>query len=283
MGCSGMWIELHDSAREHPKVLKLAKRLGITRVQALGHVISLWCWTLRMAADGDLRSFDSEDLELAADWDGTAGHFVEAALAVRLLDKGRYGFIVHDWDDYSGSLKAAQRTREWRKRKEDRGDDPPNPDRKRHGDVTVTSGDADRPTDRPTRPTDQTDLIARSARAHSVPAALSPVAVSIPLVSGEEFPLTEADTLEWASAFPAVDVPQCLRSIRQWCLANPQRRKTAKGVRRFVVSWLTREQDSGKRPPVNGQVPLTRKGQEMALALNAGGPDTFREFSRAKA
>jgi hypothetical protein len=43
--------------------------------------------------------------------------------------------------------------------------------------------------------------------------------------------------------------------MRAWLLANPKRRKTAKGVPRFVVAWLTREQERargaapGARPP----------------------------------
>lgn len=162
-----MWIELHDGVREHPKLLKLAKRLGISKAQAIGHVISLWCWTLRMAADGDLRSFDAEDLEIAAEWEGEQGAFTTAALGVKLLDKGRYGFVIHDWGDYSGSLKAAHRQREWRKNKEKQEKETLPNDDSSICDVTVTSQDstetsrhADRPTDRPkdqTRPTDQTD------------------------------------------------------------------------------------------------------------------------------
>jgi hypothetical protein len=116
-----MWIELHDSAREHPKVLRLARRLRISNSQALGHVISLWCWTLRMAPDGDLSSFCGEDLEVAAQWEGEPGAFVNAALEMRLVDRGEFGLVVHDWEDYSGSLKAAKRTREHRARKAEHG------------------------------------------------------------------------------------------------------------------------------------------------------------------
>src|SRR5690606_28512598 len=47
----------------------------------------------------------------------------------------------------------------------------------------------------------------------------------------------------------AVDVPQQLRAIRQWLIANPQKRKTSRGMKRFVVSWLTRDQDKGGSRP----------------------------------
>lgn len=84
------------------------------------------------------------------------------------------------------------------------------------------------------------------------PADDSPPALvtSIPLIDKTEHPITEAMAAEWAEAYPAVDVPQQLREMRVWCLANPKNRKTAAGVARFVTTWLGREQD--KAPRVGG-------------------------------
>lgn len=75
------------------------------------------------------------------------------------------------------------------------------------------------------------------------------VVLTIPLVSGEHA-VSELDVDEWAAAYPGVDVAQQLRAMRQWSLANPAKRKTRRGIRRFIVSWLGRQQDSG--PPTNG-------------------------------
>lgn len=112
-----MWIELHDGARDHPKVLKLARDLAISQVTALGHMVSLWAWTLRMAPDGNLSSFDSADIEIGAKWDGIPGAFVAACTSRRLLDLINGGYFVHDWIHYSGSLKVAERKRRERRRK----------------------------------------------------------------------------------------------------------------------------------------------------------------------
>lgn len=70
--------------------------------------------------------------------------------------------------------------------------------------------------------------------------------IQIPLVDQTEFGITEKHIAEWSESFPAVDVLQQLRSMRQWCLANPTRRKTKRGVSAFIVSWLTKEQDKGR-------------------------------------
>ena len=76
----------------------------------------------------------------------------------------------------------------------------------------------------------------------------------IPLNDGSEYPLYLRDVEEYAALYPAVDVVQELRKIRGWCLANPTRRKTWRGVRAFINTWLSKAQDKGGRrsePPEN--------------------------------
>lgn len=80
-------------------------------------------------------------------------------------------------------------------------------------------------------------------------AASSPEVCKLPLNDGSEFPIFESQSAEWGTLFPAVGVPQELRNMRAWLLANPTKRKTSRGVLRFVTSWLAREQD---KPHVSG-------------------------------
>lgn len=79
----------------------------------------------------------------------------------------------------------------------------------------------------------------------------SPV-VALPLNDGTEHAVSAAMVSEWSKSFPAVDVPQALRTMRAWLLAKPARRKTPRGVNAFVVSWLGREQDKGGPQRANG-------------------------------
>ena len=74
----------------------------------------------------------------------------------------------------------------------------------------------------------------------------TPAIVSIPLVDKTEFPVTQDMVDDWSTTFPAVDVPQQLREMRAWCVANPTKRKTPRGISAFIVTWLGKEQDSGK-------------------------------------
>lgn len=88
------------------------------------------------------------------------------------------------------------------------------------------------------------------------PEKSAPVACRLPLVSGEEFDVLESDVSEWCEAFPAVDVRQQLRAMRAWLNANPNKRKTSRGIKRFIVSWLDREQNRSRAAtPRQGQPP----------------------------
>ncbi len=70
--------------------------------------------------------------------------------------------------------------------------------------------------------------------------------IVIPLIGDGVQPIWEEDIKAWEESFPGVDVYQALRTMREWCISNPTKRKTPKGVRRFITNWLSRDQDSGK-------------------------------------
>lgn len=73
------------------------------------------------------------------------------------------------------------------------------------------------------------------------------------LNDGSEWRPTEALFAEYVRLYPNVDVKQEFNEMRLWCLSNPERRKTRRGVKRFVNGWLSREQDKGyRRPADNG-------------------------------
>lgn len=54
----------------------------------------------------------------------------------------------------------------------------------------------------------------------------------------------------WSSAFPGLAVPDEIRRAIVWMDDNPTRRKTAKGMAKFLFAWLSRAQDrgSGRQP-----------------------------------
>lgn len=99
-----------------------------------------------------------------------------------------------------------------------------------------------------------------------------PAVLVMPLAGGGEFGITQQHIDGWVEAYPGVDVIRQLASMRQWCLANPRKRKTRRGVLSFCNSWLMKEQDkAGSRLP---SAPAGRPGSfdPVAHVNQAGRP-----------
>ena len=82
-------------------------------------------------------------------------------------------------------------------------------------------------------------------------AADAPPVISLPLNDGTFFDVSENDRAKWSQLYPNVDVLQQLRNMAGWCDANPTKRKTRGGIKRFITAWLAREQDKGGKAPQN--------------------------------
>lgn len=76
--------------------------------------------------------------------------------------------------------------------------------------------------------------------------------ITLTLNDGSEYPIYDTQVQQWGELYPAVDVMQQLRAMRGWLDANPQNRKTKKGILRFVNAWLGKKQDRAQtvtKPP----------------------------------
>jgi len=85
-----------------------------------------------------------------------------------------------------------------------------------------------------------------------------PSVISIPLICKKDGPQLQFDVTQpmiddWVESFPAVDVMQQLREIRQWNLDNPVKRKTPTGIRKHISLWLSDKQNKGGSARQMGQ------------------------------
>jgi hypothetical protein len=64
--------------------------------------------------------------------------------------------------------------------------------------------------------------------------------VSFILENGKPWYLPEGKLSEYQETYPCLDVAAELRKARQWCIDNPARRKTARGMPAFLNRWLAR-------------------------------------------
>ena len=71
--------------------------------------------------------------------------------------------------------------------------------------------------------------------------------ITIILKGGSEHVIDDID--QWRRDFPGIDVESEMRKASSWCRNNPGRRKTARGIRRFLHNWLSRASESAVRAP----------------------------------
>lgn len=124
------WIESHQTLRQHPKLAKAARYLGISKVQMIGHLHCLWWWCLDYAQDGDLSIFEPADIAEAAEWEADPADLLHALTDVsRIGDRIGFlertengGLLIHDWFDYAGKL-IERRERDVQRKRAARGSD----------------------------------------------------------------------------------------------------------------------------------------------------------------
>lgn len=89
---------------------------------------------------------------------------------------------------------------------------------------------------------------------------------AIILKDGRYWEADPEDIIQWQRAYTDIDCFAEINAAACWCEANPSKRKTQRGVKKFLNSWLKRAQDSGGRSPfakVRADVIATR---DMTMA-----------------
>lgn len=302
-----MYLRLDEGFFTHPKTLALCRILQ--NREAGMFILRLWRWAVRSSPSGDLSGMDPQDIEDIAQWRGPPGACYAALASVEFIDElAAGGRVLHDWHDWTGAdveeLQAEARRKWWYRRHTAK---PPKcggalgrpeacpicvreaaPSAGRPPDIRRTSAvDQARPGQ--TRP-DQTggrEDSSSSGEAAGPPAPATPALLTFPTVrgrgeGGETWPYTQELEDELRGYFPTLDVRAAVLASLAWVKAKPERRKTAKGMRRFVTDWLGRAQNRGEHQLSRGSTSESRRapaGSGLELycdwhkqALNDGKP-----------
>jgi hypothetical protein len=91
------WYRADVTRPTHPKIKKLARRLGVTRMHAIGiHEVLCVIPAVAGRADGFLGSMDAEDLAIAVDWEGDHEVLLETLVSLAIVDRDPDGSLyVH--------------------------------------------------------------------------------------------------------------------------------------------------------------------------------------------
>lgn len=233
---------LNTGLAGHHKTKKLLRRLGPAGPWGL---VCLFLWTAANRSDGDLAGMSNEDIELAADWQGEPDGFVPVLVEIGFLDGDAGALKVHDWAEHNpwaaGAEDRAEASR-WAALCKRYGRDGAAERMPDYAERMRPARDPDAPLPSPS-PSPLPSPLPDQEPCPEPQAATEPAAITMPLNTGEEFPITQAKVAEFAGLYPAVQVLAELRKMRGWLINNPKNRKTKGGILRYVNSWLAREQD----------------------------------------
>jgi hypothetical protein len=213
------------------KQLAKLSRLGMEWHDVAGEVREA------LTADGQGRVYSKTQFEL---WTQAHGRHLEHVARMEEINKRR--------DEARNKRRdEARNKRRDEARNEDRNDDATT--------AATTLGTTE--TERVTVTETETEKETKTSAAASAPP--EPTAMdangdplTLPLINGIDWLVPAASCLEWVNAYPAVNVLTELLKMRAWLNANPKNRKTPAGVRKFVVNWLNRSQDSARPTGGNG-------------------------------
>lgn len=269
---------LHGSFWHDDKLRHLAELMGVRPAEAAGWMAQLWAAAVIKAPHGDLSKLRIAEVARWAWASEGAGapdaeRLVRAMVEARLLDEPEPGtLLIHDWE-LPTHLRDAQRKKQARDREREerlkqRGATtqeppyvPPALQKRRPGRVQCTSSGPDLIRPDLIRP-DLSNIAPRSTEhlpaqptLPSVCAELAPsgdstpeepALVTFPAQGAEkQWHLTAKVVAVLSTAYPQVDVLAEARKALAWVLASPERRKTARGYRRFLTAWVSRAVNSG--------------------------------------
>lgn len=264
-------IRLSCGFWSHPKTKRLVKRLGLEGVRSLQ---ILWAWAAQERPSGCLSGMDAEAIELAADWGGEDGQFFGECVG-RWIDEGEDGFCLHDWKDHnSWASEAENRSDAARLSRLARVNKDAAAGMRADGRVGITKEEYRlhsegtpyvRRTTVPTTPapspapatlTQEEIPSLRSGigaaqlevgPAHLVPVPQPEIFVFIPVNGDKDHAVTVEDLQEYKALYGNVDVELHLRKMRGYWASKPKnQRKTLRGIKTSINTWLAKEQDRAR-------------------------------------
>ncbi len=290
---AGDWIPLEVNMPRKPKVLRIARITGRKRPEVAGLLLDFWAWASNQTTDGILPDMDITDMVLAIT--DTDEAFWLAVVEVGWLEVHPDRLViprVDEWISRGAKARLLKNVRQarWRgnvdapvdarpstdaptteqNRTEELGDESPKTPLarslpKRQPSEPETS-EQENPADQQDRQTEAfgpTPASMRESRpctdASEMAAGENP-AIVFPVVGrgSHEWTLPVSLIPEFQTAYPHLDIMAEMRAARIWCITNRARRKTPKGMPKFLNNWLTNVQNgvyksaAGSAAPVNG-------------------------------
>ncbi|MCD1124834.1 hypothetical protein LPW36_02085 [Jinshanibacter sp. LJY008] len=235
---AGDWIKMRTDLQTHPKVVRIASALKADRLRVIGALHATWCLFGAHSVDGIMEGYTPETLNEMIAFD----NFAEVMISVGWLEFDGKHLSMPDFEAHNGQ-SAKRRAQEANRKKESR---------------KTSASEADKMRTREEKRREEKNIkdqeILHGEKNLHAGTTNDEIFISLPLNDGNEFPVSISLVAELSELYPAVDIHQELRKQRGWLLAEPRRRKTSRGIQKFINTWMAKEQDRGGHSNFNARV-----------------------------
>jgi len=72
--------------------------------------------------------------------------------------------------------------------------------------------------------------------------------IELPISNGDSYKPTNGELDHYEAMFPNINVAQEFCAMQVWLECNPSRRKTQRGIKRFIAGWLIKATRDAETP-----------------------------------
>ena len=218
------WIKVRTHLATHPKVVRIACALCAHPVHVIGGLVHLWS-VADMHADGECLPYMTEQaIDHMLSMPGFTAELVKAGWA-EVKDDGIYllNYQVHNGTSAKRRADNAKRMNSVRSVCASSAQDV-------RKDVYLEKEKDNKKKKKKEKEQDTSQIV-----------------LSYPTDGPEDsYELRQNQVNAWSAVYPAIDIVLECRKALLWIEANPDNRKTASGMPRFLVNWLSRATNTPK-------------------------------------
>jgi hypothetical protein len=254
---AGDWIPMRLDLCDDPAVLEMADIIDQPEEYVVGCLHKVWSWASRNCHDGTVTGVTILSLSRAVKLPTAVAAMAKVGwLTEGKGDDGRPFISFPKWENWlSKSAKARlQNSMNQRNARELKNSQSSKAVKESHDSVThLSRSDSDKTvtTEQNSREEKRKEVTKVTSCPKPAKADPGPLADhGFTLSNGNLWRPTVAKIHEWQATFPVMDLDAQLRLAGQWLKDNPAKRKTEKGMHRFLFAWLERAQNSNKALPL---------------------------------
>jgi hypothetical protein len=271
---AGDWIPMTKDLDTKPEALSVASSTGISIGEVVYALYKLWSWADTHSTDGVIKCASVRNL--SAICPTLSAQFLDALERVGWIRLCDGSLEIPKFTMYMGN-SAKRRIQDARQKRKNRDKAAITSAAVRtdcgHLEENLRTTEQKR-----TEQSREMNLSTTLSCPETLSASSEPSVLTFPTDGKiKSWNLTQSQIDKWREAYPSLDILGECKKALAWIEANPEKRKTAKGMKTFLVNWLNRSQDRGRggspanAPAAKPQGPLSPIEAAREAAKRKGG------------